>query len=223
MKTSILIPAFNEEATICEIVRRVQASPIEKEIIIVDDGSTDRTPSLLASLQAKNIVVVRHPRNLGKGAAVRTGLEHVRGDIVLIQDADLEYDPSDYPKLIAPILRGEADVVYGSRIRGQTRRGYLCYYLGGRMLSWLANRLYGTQLTDVPTGYKVFRTQLLKSIDLRTDGFGFCAEITAKLARRGHKIVEVGISYRPRSFREGKKITWRSGLAFIWTLVRCRF
>lgn len=223
MITSVLIPVFNEEATIREIVRRVQASPIEKEIIVVDDGSTDGTPAFLDALNSPDVVIVRHSRNLGKGAAVRTGLQHVRGDIVLIQDADLEYDPSDYPRLIAPILRGDADVVYGSRIKGHTRRGYLRYYLGGRMLSCSANLLYGTQLTDVPTGYKVFKTQLLKGLGLAVDGFGFCAEVTAKAARRGHRIVEVGISYSPRSFKEGKKISWRSGLFFLWTLVRCRF
>ena len=188
----------------------------------MDDGSTDQTSSLLAALQSPDMVVVRHPRNMGKGAAVRTGLEHVRGDLVLIQDADLEYDPSDYPQLVGPIFRGEADVVYGSRIKGQTRRGYLRYYLGGKLLSWVTNRLYGTQSTAVPTGYKAFRTQLLKSVTLETNGFGFCAEITAKLAKQGHRIREVAISYTPRSFREGKKITWQSGLAFLWTLVRCR-
>ena len=223
MITSVLMPVFNEEATIREIVRRVQASPIEKEIIVVDDGSTDGTAALLDAMKPAGVEVIRHPRNLGKGAAVRTALARARGDIVVVQDADLEYDPADYPRLIAPILRGDTDVVYGSRIKGHTRRGYLRYYLGGRMLSWFTNLLYGTQLSDVPTGYKVFKIQALRDMRLETDGFGFCAEVTAKAARRGLRIVEVGISYSPRSFREGKKISWRSGLGFLLKLFRCRF
>ena len=216
MKVSVIIPVFNEEATILELVHRVQATDLDKDIIVVDDGSTDATPSLLAGLQG--VTLLRHPRNLGKGAAIRTALESARGEIVLIQDADLEYDPGDYRRLLDPIERGEADIVYGSRILGRTRRGYLRYYLGGRLLSWLTNRLYGTRLTDVPTGYKVFRSSVLRAVRIETDGFGFCAEITAKLARRGHSIREVPIAYRPRNFRDGKKITWRSGLSFLSTL-----
>ncbi len=223
MILSVIIPVFNEDATIGEIVRRVQAVPVEKELVVVDDGSTDGTAACLRELRSPGVLVITHPRNRGKGAAVRTGLQHVTGEIVLIQDADLEYDPAEYPSLIEPIARGGTDVVYGSRIRGQTQRGYLLYYLGGRLLSWFTNRLYGTKLTDVPTGYKVFRTSVLKSVPLRTDGFAFCAEITARLVERGFRIVEVPISYRPRRFREGKKITWRSGAAFLWTLLRYRF
>ncbi|HBA83809.1 MAG TPA: glycosyl transferase [Verrucomicrobia bacterium] len=223
MKLSVVIPVFNEEATLRQIIERVQSTPHEKELIVVDDGSIDGTPALLRELSSPNVIVLTHAQNRGKGAAVRTALEQVHGEVAIIQDADLEYTPNDYPALIEPIVRGDANVVYGSRIMGTSRRGYLPYYLGGRTISWAANILYGIKLTDLPTGYKAFKTSILKNLVLEMDRFAFCAEVTAKLARQGHAILEVPISYQPRSFREGKKITWHAGLDLLWTLIRCRW
>lgn len=226
MKLSVIMPVYNEAATIAESVGRVAAAqvPIPKELIIVDDGSTDGTRELLSRIQPDVATVLFHERNLGKGAAIRTALEHVSGEIVIIQDADLEYDPADYPALIRPILDGTAQVVYGSRVlKAGNPYSYLRFYLGGRLLSWIANLLYGIRITDEPTCYKVFRRDLLKGLDLECRGFEFCPEVTAKVARRGIPIYEVPIHYRPRSTREGKKICWKDGLYAIWILVKYRF
>lgn len=220
MKVSVIIPVYNEENTLEAIIDKVRSVDLDKEIIIINDGSTDESKEILDKIRDENIKVMHHSQNLGKGAAIRTALRYVTGDIVIIQDADLEYDPNDYFKLIAPILNGEAEVVYGSRELNRTRKSYLRYYLGGKLLTFLTNILYGTKLTDQPTGYKVFKTDALKKIKLTCNGFEFCSEVTAKLAKRGYKIKEVPISYNPRTFEEGKKINWKVGLKSVWTLIR---
>ncbi len=223
MKLSVIIPVYNEKATIEEILKRVLEVPIEKEIIIVDDGSTDGTSEILKKVPG-GVKVVSHGKNLGKGCAVRTGLEHAGGDIVIIQDADLEYNPRDYPVLITPIQNGHAEVVYGSRnLKGNNPRSGFGFYWGGVFLSKLTNLLYGTRLTDEATGYKVFRTEVIKGLDLKSRGFEFCPEVTGKLARGGYRIHEVPISYTPRKKLEGKKITWKDGITAVYNLIRHRF
>jgi glycosyltransferase involved in cell wall biosynthesis len=224
---SVIIPCYNERATIVELLRRVEAADIgevEKQIIVVDDASTDGTRALLAAHAARHTVVLQ-PRNAGKGAAIRRGLEEVRGDIVIIQDADLEYNPDNYAALIAPILEGRSRVVYGSRERNANNRLHsgLGFYAGGKFLSALTNLLYGSAITDEPTCYKVFDAALLRSIPLTCTRFEFCPEVTAKVLRRGFDIVEVPIDYFPRKKHEGKKINWRDGVEAIWTLLRWRF
>jgi dolichol-phosphate mannosyltransferase len=224
---SILIPVFNEEGTIEELIRRVKLADIgevAKNIIVVDDGSTDSTRQILESVQ--DVKVVLHKKNQGKGVAVRTGIAVASGDIIIIQDGDLEYDPNDYKLVIGPILGEKSDVVYGSRRLKKTNQQHsaLRFYFGGVFLTFLTNLLYpGAGLTDEPTCYKAFRSSLLKSIELNCQRFEFCPEVTAKVLKRGIKIVEVPISYYPRSVNEGKKIGWRDGLKAIWTLVRYRF
>lgn len=223
MKISIIIPVYNEKNTISQLIDKVKAVALNKEIIIVNDGSTDGSKEILDKIKDENIKIIHHSQNLGKGAAIHTALKYVTGDIVIIQDADLEYDPNDYHKLIAPILSGEAEIVYGSRILGKAKKSYLRYYLGGRFLTVLTNLLYGTRLTDAHTGYKVFKRDVLKNIKLTCCGFEFCSEVTAKLAKRGYKIKEVPISYIPRTFQQGKKLTWKGGVRSIWTLLRLKF
>ena len=225
MKLSLIIPLYNEESTLAEIIRRVRATGLAHEIIVVDDGSTDGSLALAEDLLQGEppLLVLRHERNRGKGAAVRTGLTAVTGDLVLVQDADLEYDPSDYPALLAPFTDPSVSAVYGSRnLRGNPRSSF-AFYWGGRLLSWIANWLYGSHITDEATGYKVIKTDLLREMGLETDGFEFCPEVTAKLLRRGVAIHEVPISYNPRSWEEGKKIQWYDGLIAIWTLLKYRF
>ena len=225
MKLSLIIPLYNEEGTLAEIIRRVRDTGLAHEIIVVDDGSTDGSLALSQKLQPGDppLTVLSHGRNRGKGAAVRTGLAAVTGDLVLVQDADLEYDPSDYPALLAPFADPSVSAVYGSRnLRGNPRSSF-AFYWGGRLLSWIANWLYGSRITDEATGYKAIKTDLLRQIGLETDGFEFCPEVTAKLLRHGVKIHEVPISYRPRSWAEGKKIQWFDGLIAIWTLLKYRF
>lgn len=224
---SVIIPCYNESATIVELLRRVEAADIGevgKQIIVVDDGSTDGTRALLDAFAARHTVVLQ-PANAGKGAAIRRGLEEVRGDIVIIQDADLEYNPDNYAALIAPILEGRSRVVYGSRERNANNRLHsgLGFYAGGKFLSALTNLLYGSQITDEPTCYKVFDAALLRGIPLTCTRFEFCPEVTAKVLRRGFDIVEVPIDYFPRKKHEGKKINWRDGVEAIWTLLRWRF
>lgn len=222
MKTSIIIPVYNEEKTIEKILKKVLGSPIKKEVIVVNDGSTDETLKILGKYK-KEITYVSHQKNLGKGRAIRTGLKYVSGEIVLIQDADLEYDPSDYQNLIKPIIEKKAKVVYGSRWLGKRKVKLSVFYLGTRLLTWITNLLYGTKITDESCGYKVFNTKLLKSLKLESRGFEFCPEVTAKLARKGIQITEVPIKYTPRSMSEGKKIKWRDGIMALYTLVRYRF
>ena len=221
---SVIIPVYNEESTIAEVLDRVHAVDLDKEIIVVDDGSTDATLDLLRPKRG----VIKHVHesrvNLGKGLAVRIGLTYAVGEVVIIQDADLELDPAEYGSLLAPILRGETNVVYGSRFRQPSgERPPRGRVLANRVLTALTNVLYGTALTDMATAYKVMRTDVLRRIRLDSRGFEFEPEVTAKLARLGERIVEVAISYRPRTPAEGKKIAWTDGLRYVWCLVRYRF
>ena len=227
-RLSILIPVFNEVHTVEEIVRRVRAADscgLDKEIILVNDASTDGTGDVLNKIPADaGLKIVSHPYNRGKGAALRTALEHATGDIVLIQDADLEYDPSDYPSLLRSILDGRADVVYGSRFAGGTHRVLLFWhYMANRLLTLLSNMLCNLNLTDMETGYKVFRRQCVQSITLTSNRFGIEPELTAKLARRHYRFYETGINYSGRDYSEGKKINWKDGLAALWFIFRYRF
>lgn len=220
---SVVIPVFNERQTILEIVERVRNAPYEKEIIIVDDASTDGTGGILDELaEASDITLFRHEKNRGKGAAFRTGVRVASGDVTIIQDADLEYDPVDYPKVLDPILSSKADVVYGSRfVGGESHRVfYFWHSVGNKVLTLLSNALTGLNLTDMETCYKAFRTEIIKSIDLKEDRFGFEPEITAKLARKGLRIYEVGISYSGRTYDEGKKIGWKDGMQAIWCILK---
>lgn len=226
MKLSIIIPVYNEAATLAEIVNRVRATGLVHEIIVVDDGSTDDSPAVLNQLQncgQPRLTILRHSANKGKGAAMRTGLEAVTGDFVLVQDADLEYNPADYPTLLEPLTDSAVEVVYGSRNLRRNDKSSLAFYWGGRLLSWVTNLLYGSKITDEATGYKVIKTDLLRGINLETDGFEFCPEVTGKLLRQGVSIHEVPISYSPRSWDEGKKIRWYDGAIAIWTLIKYRF
>ncbi|MCK9245061.1 MAG: glycosyltransferase family 2 protein [Candidatus Marinimicrobia bacterium] len=224
MRLSVIIPMYNEEKTLHQIFTKVRQAPIEKEIIIVDDGSTDGTRTLLKKYeQTDNVKVIYQDKNYGKGAAIRAAISLVAGDITIIQDADLEYDPEDYLKLIEPFRAGVVKVVYGSRfLNKQNRHSYRRFYLGGVFLSLLTNLLYFQRLTDESTCYKVFDSRLLKSINLKCKGFEFCPEVTAKVAKRGILIKEIPISYYPRSIQEGKKISWRDGLKAIWILLKYR-
>ena len=223
MILSVIIPAYNEKNTLMALLNKVEAVPIEKEIIIIDDGSVDGTKQILKELSYKNIRAFFHERNQGKGEAIRTGLKAATGDIVIIQDADLEYEPMDYLKLIPLIHSGRAQVVYGSRIRGSKDRSYHRYYWGGRFVTFVANILYRIKITDEPTCYKMFRKEIIDKIKLDCKGFEFCPEITAKISRLGYAIHEVPISYHPRSFEKGKKIKWKDGAIALWTLLKYRF
>ena len=222
---SVIVPVYNERNTVAEIVRRMRAVelPLEREIVIVDDGSTDGTREVLSQLGDSTVHVVLHERNLGKGAAVRTGLAQVTGDLVLIQDADLEYDPDDWPKLLAPALKGRARVVYGSRFTGERRNMLFVHWVGNRFLSLVTNVLYNTTLSDMETCYKLFERDVIQGIPLRGNRFDFEPEVTAKVLRQGIRIYEVPISYSGREFDEGKKIRWQDGFAALWTLVKYRF
>lgn len=218
---SIVIPAYNEANFISDVIRRVQETPYEKEIIIVDDGSVDGTRDILKGLKEPNITVVLQEVNQGKGAALRAGFERAKGDVVIIQDADLEYDPRDYPKLLEPILEGKADVVYGSRFLGGPHRVlYFWHYVGNMAVTLLSNMFTNLNLTDMETGYKVFKREVLKDIRIESNRFGFEPEITAKIAKGHFKVFEIPISYYGRSYEEGKKITWRDGIKAFFTILK---
>ena len=225
MRVSIIIPSYNEQENIEEIIRRVRASQIEKEIIIVDDGSQDGSRETINKLQAQfpELITIFHEINRGKGAAIHTALSHTSGDLVLIQDADLEYSPEDYPTLLAPFDNPATQVVYGSRNLHRNPRVSLLFYWGGVFLSIYANVLFGSRLTDITTGYKVFRANIIKEMDLYGNGFEFCAEVTANLLRRRIPIIEVPISYQPRSWEEGKKINSLDGFIALWVLTKLKF
>jgi glycosyltransferase involved in cell wall biosynthesis len=222
---SVIVPVFNERTTLSEIVRRMRAVdlPMDREIIIVDDGSDDGSDKVLSALQDSTVRVLRHPGNRGKGAAIRTGLGVARGDVVLIQDADLEYDPEDWPKLLNPLLRGRAKVVYGSRFTGERKNMLFWHWVGNRFLSLVTNVLYNTTISDMETCYKLFDRTVLDGITIRAERFEFEPEVTAKLLRQGHRIYEVPISYNGREPSEGKKITWKDGIGALRTLVKYRF
>jgi glycosyltransferase involved in cell wall biosynthesis len=227
MKLSIIIPVYNEEKTLLEILKKVQNVDLgktKKEIILVDDFSTDNSRKILSRINENNIKVFYHKKNWGKGYAIRTGLKGATGDIVIIQDADLEYDPNDYKRLIQPIISGEEKVIYGSRFLGKKKKfSHFMFYLGGKVVTIFSNLLFGLKLTDEPTCYKVFNKKVLDSINLKCVRFEFCPEVTAKIAKKGIKIKEIPINYYPRSKNEGKKINWTDGFEAIWTLFKYRF
>jgi glycosyltransferase involved in cell wall biosynthesis len=241
MKVSIVIPVYNERAYFEEVLLRVQAVPIDKEIIVIDDRSTDGTRQLLeefdkarqegqrevmvqngkARLSLENIIFIFQPQNTGKGAALRLGFEAASGDVLLVQDADLEYNPRDYIKLLEPILDGRADVVYGSRFLGSPQRvHYFWHYAGNKFLTLLSDVFTNLKLTDMETCYKVFRREVLQNIKLKSNRFGFEPEVTARIAKGDWRIYEVGISYAGRTYAEGKKITWQDGISTLWCIVR---
>ena len=223
MKVSIVIPVFNESGTIRHVVERVVAVQMPKEIIVVDDASTDGTREIIEKeLKGKVDKIIHHPFNQGKGAAMQTGIKHATGDIVMVQDADLEYDPAEYPLLLKPILDGKADVVYGSRFAGHGphRVLFFWHYLGNKLITTLSNMVTNLNLTDVETGFKVFRKDILDKIRLEENRFGFEIEITIKLARLKCRIYEVGISYCGRDYSEGKKITWKDGIRAIFCILK---
>lgn len=225
-KLSILIPCYNEAATLAEIVRRVRAvdTGLEMEVIVVDDGSTDGSIEILRELERNGQVQACYqPRNMGKGAAVQRALQEASGDIILIQDADLEYDPEDYQRLLRPILTGRANAVYGSRFLGEHKAMYFWHSVGNRLVTLLTNVLYDTTLTDMETCYKMVTADVLRSVTLTSPRWGFDPEITAKILRTGVRIYEVPISYAGREFEEGKKISWRDAFVVMATLIRCRF
>ena len=221
-KLTIVIPVFNEKETIHDIIAAVEATPFRKEILVIDDGSTDGTRDRLDAMQKTNIRVIMHDRNQGKGAALQTGFSHATGDIVIIQDADLEYDPEEYPILLKPILDGKADVVYGSRFAGHGahRVLYFWHYVGNRFLTLLSNLFTNINLTDMETCYKVFTREALAGVEIKEKRFGFEPEITAKMAKKKLRIYEVPISYYGRTYEQGKKINWKDGIRALWCIVR---
>jgi glycosyltransferase involved in cell wall biosynthesis len=222
---SVVVPVYNECSTVAEIIRRAQASsvPLVIDVTVVDDASTDGTDKVLAALADSTVRVVTHEQNMGKGAAIRTALRHVEGDLVLIQDADLEYDPDDWPRLLEPILKHKAAVVYGSRFTGERKNMLLLHWIGNRFLSLVTNVLYSSTLSDMETCYKLFDRRVLQGMVLVSNRFDFEPEITAKVLRRGYRIYEVPISYAGREMDEGKKITWRDGFGAMKALIRFRF
>ncbi len=223
---SIIVPVFNEEKTILpllEKVRKVKLMGFQKQIIVVDDGSGDGTAALLQKVSKRVILFLRHEKNKGKGAAIRTAIPHTTGDFVIIQDADLEYDPGDYEKLLMPLLDGSSDVVYGSRFLGPHRAFLFWHFIGNKFLSLVTNVLYNTILTDMETCYKVFKGDVIRGLKLRSNRFEFEPEVTAKILKKGYKLYEIPISYHGRGFEEGKKITWRDGITALAALVRYRF
>ena len=229
MKLSIIIPVYNEEKSILEVISRVKKvnlGSITKEIIIIDDFSTDNTRKIMLELKDPSLKIFFHQKNHGKGAAIRTGLKHATGDIILVQDADLEYNPKEYPKLLKPIIEGKTKVVYGSRleaIKRNLKKMYKLHYFGNLFLTIVTNMLYGAKITDMETGYKVFRKEVMQNINLRAKRFDFEPEITAKILKKGYKITEVPIDFMGRKFNEGKKITWKDGVKALYYLIKYRF
>lgn len=220
---SVVMPAYNEIATIEEIIRRVLAVPIRTQLIVVDDCSTDGTRDRLATLQQElGFTLLLQEKNQGKGAALRRGFAAVTGDLVVVQDADLEYSPEEFPQLIELICQGRADVVYGSRFLGRHRVFLFTHYAGNRLLTLITNVLYNTMLSDMETCYKVMRTEVLRSMELRSNGFGIEPELTAKIFKRGYRVYEVPITYDGRGYEEGKKIGWRDGVVALWVLLKYR-
>jgi glycosyltransferase involved in cell wall biosynthesis len=222
---TVIVPVYNERVTVAEVIRRMRAVelPVVLQIIAVDDGSDDGSEKVLGAIEDSTVRVMRHKVNRGKGAAIRTGLVEARGDLVLIQDADLEYDPNDWPRLLEPILRGKARVVYGSRFTGERKNMMPLHWMGNRLLSLVTNVLYSSTLSDMETCYKLFDSRVLEGLTVVSDRFDFEPEITAKVLRRGHRIYEVPISYAGREPNEGKKITWRDGFSALRALVKFRF
>lgn len=227
LKLSIIVPVYNERETVLEILDRVHKAPLPKEIdaveiIAVDDGSTDGTRESLVQAQKDGVVILRHERNRGKGAAIRTALEHATGDIVVIQDADMEYDPRDFPQLLRPIIERRAKVVYGSRFLGPRMAMFFWHMVANKILTLMTNILYDAILSDMETGYKVFRADVIKAIPLRSRRFDFEPEVTAKVLKRGIRVFEVPISYFGREYREGKKIGLKDAFVAVWTLLKYR-
>ena len=227
MKISVVIPVYNEKTYITEVIKRVTDTGIPYEIVLVDDFSTDGTRDILKknvnewNNGACKIQLILQEKNMGKGAALRAGFKRVTGDIIIVQDADLEYDPNDYKKLLAPILDGKADVVYGSRFLGDSHRVLFFWHMvGNRVLTFFSNMLTNINLSDMETGYKAFKTDVIRNIDLRSNRFGFEPEITAKVARGRYRIYETSISYAGRTYEEGKKINWRDGVAAFWHIIK---
>jgi glycosyltransferase involved in cell wall biosynthesis len=223
MKLSIIIPVFNEKPTLMELLSRVERLDLDKEIILVDDGSTDGSKEVLESIPPERARTVLHGVNRGKGAAIRSAVPLATGDVIVIQDADLEYDPNDLLKLLKPIRDGKAHVVYGSRFTGERKNMFFWHWVGNRFLTLVTNILFDTTLSDMETCYKMFRSDIIKDIDLKSRRFEVEVEITAKILKRGYRIYEVPISYAGREFHEGKKITWRDGITALWNLIKYRF
>lgn len=238
MLLTIVMPVYNEERFLAEIVRRVQAvdlGELERELVMVDDCSSDGSGAIMAEMEGQRSVnpqarpfdrpirVARHPKNQGKGAALRTGFTQAEGDLIIIQDADLEYDPDDYLKLLSPLLKGKAEVVYGSRFTGERRNMFFHHWVGNKFLTLVTNILYNTTLSDMETCYKLFTRRALDGIVIKSERFNFEPEITAKVLKKGIRIYEVPISYAGREFDEGKKITWRDGIVALWSLIKYRF
>ncbi len=222
---SVIVPVYNERVTVAEVIRRIRAVelPVDVEVIVVDDGSSDGTDKVLSALGDSTVRILRHDVNQGKGAAIRTGMAVARGDLLLVQDADLEYDPEDWPSLLSPILRGKARIVYGSRFTGQRKNMMPLHWMGNRFLSLVTNVLYSSTMSDMETCYKLFDRRVLEGITIESDKFDFEPEITAKVLRRGYRVYEVPISYAGREINEGKKITWRDGFGALRALIKYRF
>ena len=222
LKVSVIMPVFNEKNNILPILEEVLKQDVY-EVIVVDDGSSDGTREILKGISDPKIIVLFHEKNFGKGSAVNTALSKVSGDVIIIQDADLEYDPSEYDKILLPIRKGKADVVYGTRFKGVTRVFYFWHYLGNKFLTLIANLLYNSTLSDMETCYKVFKRECVKDLVLKSKGWGFDPEITAHFLKKKYRIVEVPISYYGRTYEEGKKIKWKHGFIVLWTIIKCRF
>jgi glycosyltransferase involved in cell wall biosynthesis len=220
---SVVMPVYNERTTIDEIIRRVLAVPLRIELIVVDDGSKDGSSDLLDALQRELGFTLVHQTNAGKGAALRRAFQEVTGDLVVIQDADLEYSPEEFPQLIELIVQGKADVVYGSRFLGRHRAFMFAHYIGNKFVTFATNLLYNTMLTDMETCYKAMKVDVIRSMTLKSNGFGIEPELTAKIFKRGYRVYEVPITYAGRGYEQGKKITWRAGFAALWVLLKYRF